>query len=61
MTFDHRDRTTTEQHWLSWEPLRQLHSLRPDAEVGHLVVVAAHPDDETLRAGGLLAAAASAG
>ncbi|AZI58674.1 methyltransferase domain-containing protein [Nakamurella antarctica] len=58
--FDHRDAGTDELVW----------DVRLDAEaasivnlagVSRLIVLAAHPDDESLGAGGLLAAASSAG
>jgi len=62
--FTHDGPGTPEPAWLAWPGLRDV----PPAELGaagaalaHLVLVAAHPDDETLGAGGLLATAAAAG
>ena len=57
-TFDHRSAGTPEIAWQR-AGLRQLPAVRAGA--GRLVVLAAHPDDETLGAGGLLAASAGAG
>ncbi len=58
--FDHRDPGTPEELWADsalWSDLRPV-----DLDsVAALVVVAAHPDDETLGAGGLIADAAVRG
>lgn len=51
---------TDESRWLAWDGLDKL----PEAELpssGRVVVVAAHPDDEVLGAGGMLARFAAAG
>jgi LmbE family N-acetylglucosaminyl deacetylase len=58
--FRHDETGTDEHEWLScpeWEGLPTLDVPAHDA----LVVVAAHPDDETLAAGGLVRRAAAAG
>lgn len=58
VSFDHRDAGTDEDVWAA--ALRR--DLPPlDLDVDRLVVVAAHPDDETLGAAGLLATAAVRG
>ncbi len=55
VTFDHRDTGTTEEDWLAGGLLDRVPPLDlPDA-VGHLVVLAAHPDDESFGAAGLVA------
>lgn len=51
---------TDESRWLAWDGLDRL----PEAELpgsGRVVVIAAHPDDEVLGAGGMMARFAAAG
>ena len=57
-TFDHRATGTAEAAWRA-SGLDSLPTVQPAA--GRLVVLAAHPDDESLGAGGLLAASAQCG
>lgn len=58
MTFDHRDGGTPETEWARCEKLTGVTRLALPPPGTTLVVLAAHPDDETLGAGGLLAMAA---
>ena len=60
VTFDHRDPGTSEDLWAASPALRQLAPLDLPA-VDRLVVVAAHPDDETLGAAGLVSRLAATG
>ena len=64
-TFRSADTGTTEGDWQGWGGLRALPRLDVAAWAAtgdaHLVLLAAHPDDETLGAAGLLAIAAEAG
>lgn len=60
VTFDHRDLGTAENRWVASQRLGQLEALDLPA-VDRVVVIAAHPDDETLGAAGLVARLATAG
>ncbi|MEK8225950.1 SAM-dependent methyltransferase [Oerskovia sp. M15] len=55
VTFDHRATGTTEEAWRASGVLDRLPALDLAGPVDHLVLLAAHPDDETLGAAGLLA------
>ena len=62
VAFTHDQQTTAETDWLRSPRIAGMLELHMDwAAVGKLVVVAAHPDDETLGAAGLLQQAARRG
>jgi len=64
VSFRHDAPGTPEELWQAWSGLHALPRLPAPGAAGSptaLTVVAAHPDDETLGAGGLLALAAQAG
>lgn len=61
MAFDHRAAGTPEAVWRDAPQWARLPHTGVPGHVERLVVLSAHPDDETLGAGGLIALAAAAG
>lgn len=60
VNFKHTDAGTPESHWMASNRWTSLPHLDP-ATIEHLVVVSAHPDDETLGTAGLMHRVAHAG
>lgn len=60
MTFTHLEAGTSEDVWASDDRLRTVRHLDANA-IDHLIVVSAHPDDETLGAAGLMQRVSAAG
>lgn len=60
MTFTHLEAGTSEDIWAGDERMRNVRPLDANA-IDHLIVVSAHPDDETLGAAGLMQRVSNAG